>query len=252
MNNSKGLEKGYIINIMFCVLMIMASVFFISSNDIFASLGLSEYRILGKYITKGTASLLFVICGLVNLLYARKSCAWKNAKYMILMCIGLFFAMLGDIFLIEFFIVGALLFAVGHVFFLIAFFFVSKFNIRDLVVMVCIFVPALLLILLYPHFNFEGMQALVIVYALIISVMLGKAISNVFARENRFINMLIALGALLFFLSDVMLLFNVFGGAPYVLDVLCIALYYPAEFLLAFSILIVGYKYNKQEQINAQ
>ena len=116
--------------------------------------------------------------------------------------------------------------------------------------MSAIFVPALIFILLYPNFVFDGMLPVVIVYALIISGMLGKSVSNIFEQDNRLLNVIIALGALMFFLSDLMLLFNVFGSAPYLLDVICIALYYPAEFVLAFSIFMVGFKFKKSETNN--
>ena len=36
---------------------------------------------------------------------------------------------------------------------------------------------------LYPDFNFNGMFAIIIVYALIISAMLAKAISNCFEKQ---------------------------------------------------------------------
>ena len=132
---------------------------------------------------------------------------------------------------------------------MIAFFFNSKFRWRDLIVILFVFIPSLLVVLFYPKFVFDGMQMLVIAYALIISAMLGKAISNTFEKENRLISIIIMIGAIMFFLSDLMLLFDVFGNAPYIFDVFCIALYYPAEFVLAFTILLVGFKYNKHQVI---
>ncbi len=241
---NKKLEKGYLINFGFAILMMMAMTFFICNSFIFAP----EFSKLGRYLTKGIASLLFVFFGIFNFNFAKKSEEVKNKKFMLFMIIGLVFAMLGDMFLIDFFIVGAGLFAVGHVFYFVAFCFVSKFKFRDLICMVAIFVPAILVILLYPHFVFDGMLPVVIAYALIISAMLGKAISNAFEKGNKVLNWVVLIGALMFFLSDLMLLFNVFASAPFVFDVACIALYYPAEFVLAFSILFAGFKYEKQSK----
>ena len=51
---------------------------------------------------------------------------------------------------------------------------------------------------------------------------------------------MIMLGSLMFFLSDLMLLFNVFADVSRVFDILCLVLYYPAEILLAISISYSG------------
>lgn len=48
------------------------------------------------------------------------------------------------------------------------------------------------------------------------------------------------LGSLLFFLSDLMLLFNVFGDVSRIFDIMCLVFYYPAEVLLAISITYSG------------
>ncbi|MBQ9790832.1 MAG: lysoplasmalogenase [Clostridia bacterium] len=250
--DNKRLEKGYLMNIMFAVIMMIAMLFFITSNSVFSSVGLGEYVKLGKYITKGSASILFVLFGLLNLLFVNKSGNMKNTKFLVFMLVGLVFAMLGDILLIDFFVIGAALFAVGHVFFFVAFCFMARFKVRDIICVIAILIPAMLLIFLYPNFEFGGMLPVVIAYAVIISAMLGKAISNVFEKENKLLNVVIMIGALMFFLSDLMLLFNVFGSAPYVFDVACIALYYPAEYLLAFSMFLVGAKFEKKALNQAQ
>ena len=120
----------------------------------------------------------------------------------------------------------------------------EKFSWRDLIIGASIFAVALAVILFYPKFVFDGMMPLVIVYALVISLMLGKALSNVFVKQNRGVLMVIGIGALMFFLSDLMLLFYVFSGASVICDYLCLALYYPAEWVLAFSVLLVAYNKN--------
>ena len=194
------------------------------------------------WVFKTTTSLLFVAGGVVNLIFAYKvGFKAKNfKKFTNFMMIGLIFAMLGDILLIpeELFIVGAGLFAVGHVFFYIAYIQLSKFSWRDVICSAGIFTISLLVILLYDGFVFEGiMQIVVIIYALIISLMLGKALSNLFVKDMPTLSKwIIFIGSLMFFLSDLFLLFNVFGGLGVVFDNLCLAFYYPAEVLLATSI----------------
>lgn len=190
------------------------------------------------YITKTIASALFVIIALFNFTVVLCTKRKSIKPYVYLMLIGTIFAFGGDVFLIDHFIIGAILFAIGHIFYFISFCFIKKFRLIDLAYFVGIFGFALLVIFLYPGFDFDGMLPLVIAYACIISLMLGKAISNAFAKsEYKSANILIAIGAFLFFISDMFLMFNVFANLPRIFDILCLATYYPAQGLLASSIL---------------
>ena len=67
--------------------------------------------------------------------------------------------------------------------------------------------------------------------------MVGKALSNFVASRN-LQNLIILLGSVLFFISDLMLLLGKFANLPIIVDVLCLVTYYPAEILLALSILL--------------
>lgn len=209
-------------------------------NCIFACLILvldGIYIGLGELWQKAVASLLFVALGGANLYFAFRTKADKR-KFSIVLFVGLVFAMLGDIVLNPHFISGAVLFAVGHVFFFISYSFLHKFSSKDLVYGFAIFVPSLLFIVLAPIFDFGGvlMEIVCIVYALIISLMVGKALANL-VHERSLLTVIIFVGSVLFFISDLMLLLNVFGGLPKIIDILCLATYYPAEILLASSVL---------------
>ena len=46
----------------------------------------------------------------------------------------------------------------------------------------------------------------------------------------------VAVGSALFYFSHLMLALNVFACASYITDTLCLATYYPAQWLLAYSI----------------
>ncbi len=198
----------------------------------------AAYIELGSRVWKACASATFVLIGLVNLFYAYKN--KLNLKFPIIMVVGLIFAMLGDIVINIHFIAGAGLFAVGHVFFVIAYNTLYKFNWKDIVISLVIFIAALLFVLLAPIFEFSSavMQVVVIVYALIISFMVGKTISNLIEKRN-ILNIVLVVGSVLFFSSDFCLLLNNFANldANYI-GTICLALYYPAEFLLAFSIFV--------------
>lgn len=194
------------------------------------------YMTVGGLLVKAITSICFVVLGLVNLTYVILQ-KQNNLKFPIIMAIGLFFAMLGDIMLNIKFIVGALLFAVGHIWYFIAYNFLQKFKPGDLIYGMAIFVPAIIFILCMPIFDFGSllMKIIVMFYALIISFMVGKSIANLVATPTRQ-NILITIGSILFFFSDLMLLMNVFGNLSPVFDVLCLATYYPAECVLAFTI----------------
>lgn len=193
------------------------------------------YTIFGGLWLKSLTSLMFVMLGGINLFYAIKN-KTKYQKFSIWLFVGLVFAMAGDIVLNLYFIGGAILFAIGHVFFFVSYCFVQEFKWTDLIYTAIIFVPSLMVLLFVPILNYGGilMQIVCIAYALIISLMLGKAIAN-FVREKNMFTLIILVGCALFFFSDLMLLFDVFAGAK-VAGILCLATYYPAEFLLAHSI----------------
>ncbi len=217
------MKKNFnIINILLIALVLVGDVFYILE---------------GTLLIKSITSAGFVLLGLFNLLYALLN-KTEQKKFSIIMVIGLIFAMLGDIILEIEFIIGALLFAVGHIFYFIAYTTLVKFEWKDLIYGVCIFVPATLVILFLPIFNFGSvlMQIVCVFYAIIISCMTGKSIAN-YVRERNFLHLLLLLGSSLFLFSDLMLLFNVFSDVSKVFGYLCLITYYPAECILAYSLL---------------
>lgn len=187
---------------------------------------------------KGITSGLFVVLGLLNLIYVLVN-KTTNKKFPILLVISLTIAMLGDIILNIHFLAGAIIFAIGHVFYLISYCFISRFRWLDIIIAFAIFIPSMLIIVLLPMFDFGGivMEIVCVVYALIISFMLGKAISN-FIKERSITNFFILLGSFLFFFSDLMLLFDVFANVSIIFDTLCLATYYTGQTILASSIFV--------------
>lgn len=191
----------------------------------------------GPVLLKGSMSAGFVLMGALGLVYVLKN-NLPNKKFAIVMVCGLFLAMLGDIFLEFNFIVGALFFAIGHVFFFVAYCNLIKFRWKDLLYSACVFVPAVLLINLAPVFDFGGItyRLLCSVYALIISLMVGKSISN-FVQNKNLLTVMLMIGSALFCFSDIILLFNVFSSVSSSFSFLCLATYYPAECVLGYSVL---------------
>lgn len=189
-------------------------------------------------VLKSTASACFVLGGIINVAYALKHGA--NKKFTVLMLIGLVFAMAGDVVNYPkgdlYFITGTALFALAHVFYIIAYYFLNKFRVTDVIFAACIFLPSALFITLAPIFDFGGalMETVCVVYALILSLMVGKALSNLRLRSA--VSIIIAVGSVLFFVSDLSLLLNMFGKINAIPRILCLATYYPAQFILAFAV----------------
>ena len=186
---------------------------------------------------KTAASLLFVALGLVNWLYVRRRGA-NRCAFAFVMVVALFFAMLGDVVLEINFMAGALVFAVGHVFYFLAYCRLIKLEAKHLIPSACIFAFAAALILFLPIFDFGGMvmQIVCLVYALIIACMLGKAFSN-WRKGPSVLTALLLLGSFWFFFSDMMLLFSHFADVPRIMSALCVNTYYPAQAILSYAVL---------------
>ena len=208
-----------ILNIIMIAIVLISNIVYITSGNI---------------DLKGVTSGLFAIMGLVNLCYAVVRRSYKLA-FAILMFIGLVSSMLGDILITGNFIIGAALFGVGHLMYLIGYFTLSRISWNDVAFGGAIFVAVAMFMAFYPSFNFGGLDVVCYGYAFIISCMVGKAIGNHLKLRST-LTLVLALGSVLFALSDVMLLFYVFGAAPKIIDYVCICAYYPAQCLLAYSI----------------
>ena len=197
------------------------------------------YMVNGELLFKAVASILFVVTGLINLTYCMKN--KTNLKFPIWMIVALMCAMLGDILLNINFHIGTIIFAVGHIFYFVSYCMLEKMNRRDLLCGISISVIALAVILFVPFLDFGNtlMQGICCAYGIIISFMVGKAISNLL-KENNLINIIIVIGSILFFISDLMLVLNKFGEIS-VASYLCLGTYYPAQFLLAGSLFAYGF-----------
>lgn len=197
------------------------------------------YILFGGLLLKGITSLLFALLGLINFIYTRKQ-GLGFSRFGLLITLALFICFVADIVLNLNFILGAIIFAIGHLFYIFAYSNLQKFRLVDLVPSVIIFVPALLLIVLCKAFDFGGMlmEMVCIIYALIISIMVGKCISNLI-KNRCLLNILLVVGSALFMFSDIMLLFSQFANVSAIMGILCLATYYPGQAILSHSLLFV-------------
>lgn len=198
----------------------------------------SNYSLLLKALTASG----FVAIGLVNLIYTLV--LKKKSAFPALTFAGLVLCMAGDMILFNNFILGAAVFVLGHIVYIAAYCFFKKPCFKDIIPCAVIAVASVAFLMLYPAFNFGSavMTAVALVYALVISFMLGKAVSNVFGKRDT-VSAILVLGSLLFFVSDIALAFNIFGGSPAWSNTLCMFTYFPGQCIIAFSL----YLYNINE-----
>lgn len=200
------------------------------------ALGGIVFILLRGLETKIPASFCFLLLGILNTRYALSRTASGRGFVTFLMA-GLFFGFGADIVLELHFLGGAGLFALGHICYIAAFFCLLSKKSGDCLCCACIVVPALALVLFLPVLDFgsDFMQGVVLIYALIISVMTGKAIAN-HRRSPSVLTKTLLIGSVLFFFSDFMLLFAFFTDIGRIANILCLLTYYPGQAILASSI----------------
>ena len=174
------------------------------------------------YPIKITASVFFMLAATVNLIYALKYFPDKKLPSVIL-TVGVFFAMSADIAINLNFIAGAAIFALGHICYFIAYSLMQKPRPTDFIPAMIIFIPIVLFMMFSPLLDFGSV---------IICIMTGKAIMNFIRIKNRF-NLILALGSVLFLISDIMLLMAYFSKIDFPFSNFCLALYYPGQCLIA-------------------
>lgn len=187
------------------------------------------------FTLKCICSGLFALLGVIDLVYALVTKRKKPAFY-ITMSLGLILAFLGDCLINRDFIIGAAAFALGHIFFVVAYCILQRVRALDFAISGGIFLASAAFLLFCPLLEFGQplFQGVCLVYALIISSMLGKAIGNL-VRTPCLYTVTLAVAGGLFFFSDLMLVLDWFIGLWSWTDHACMGTYYPALCLLAVS-----------------
>lgn len=199
----------------------------------------SPYVIL---IVKTVASFTFIILAVVS--YGIKAC---DKTYYKIMMLAFIFSMAGDVVLeandmitqVDFFVVGVACFAISHIFYIIAFVKISGFSRFQLITVLVMIVFSVGFLSLAPWFDFGNMYYIIMGYAVVISLMVGSAISLVRLRHiNKRAVILTISGAILFYISDIALvhvLYSSFNGII-ISDINAFA-YYIGQGLLGLSIM---------------
>ena len=194
------------------------------------------YDIRGGLWLKGVTSSWFVMLGCVNL-WAARNLPRKQLRFYILIVLGLLCGMCADVLLGKVFLAGVGVFALGHVWYLAAFYCLEKFSLRDLKIILPLAAFSMFFVTGTPWITVGDpvMQKLLLAYAAIISGMLGKAVSNLVSHPCRF-RWLLVIGCVLFWFSDMMLAIDMFGQPSRLTWILCSYSYWPAQSILAHSL----------------
>ncbi len=187
-------------------------------------------------ITKTAVSSLFILAVLIQ--------PHPIAGYYHFLLVGLILCLGGDVLLAlpqkRMFLFGLLSFLFGHIFYIIAFFFVAKTSqwiwAGSPIILV---ISGSVYFWLKPHLG--SMKVPVLLYVIVISIMLFGALailgdSNL-ANSGR---IMVFVGALSFYLSDVFVARDRFLKDEFINRLIGLPMYYTGQFLLAFSVGLLG------------
>ena len=185
---------------------------------------------------KGVTSSWFVLLGTVNLFSLRKQ-PEVPLRFLIFMEIGLLCGMIADILLGKVFLAGIVVFALGHVLYLAAFYSLEKFSLRDLKFVLPLAAVSLFVVVGTPWITVKDplLRKMLLGYAAIIAAMLGKSLSNLIRKPCLF-RWLLAVGSILFWFSDLALAVDIFGQSSRLTWIFCSYCYWPAQNILAHSL----------------
>lgn len=203
-----------------------------------------QKKFVGAVILKGLASLIFVFLGFFFYsFHLEDNCTNPFPKYVFL---GLIFGAVGDILLNlrfvfekigqKIFLAGIAAFLTGHILYLVALIPASQ---SLLISIACgVVVAAILLTIIFKSFELKpAFKIFGILYigavVLMTSMAIGNCITSGFEKDM----ILYAIGAVLFTVSDVVLIFNTFGPtSKFSLRITNLSLYYIGQLLIATSL----------------
>lgn len=185
------------------------------------------------YFLKPVSTLLVILIALLSFLTPG-----VQPAYTVWITLGLILSLGGDVALMfesgRAFLVGLVLFLLAHVAYSIAFTVPNGFHPEDLITAAVLLVVAVA-VYLYLQPGLGSMKGPVIFYILIICFMVNRAVSTFFGDAFTTTQAwLVTLGAILFWLSDLMLAINRFRR-PFKAEATSLLLYYGGQLLIALS-----------------
>jgi uncharacterized membrane protein YhhN len=185
------------------------------------------------YVLKPLATLLVVVTALLSLLGPTRS-----MTYSIGVLVGLLLSMGGDVALMfsdrKAFTVGLVLFLLAHVAYTVTFTLLNSFKGPDVFTALVLLIAGVGFYALIKR-GLGAMKGPVLVYMLVISLMVNRALSTLWAPAFRNVQVwMIVSGAVLFYISDIMLALDRFWQ-PWKYTRLSLAFYYAGQVLIALS-----------------
>ena len=189
---------------------------------------------------KGLASLCFVILGAMTKAFS------SDQRFAKLIFIGLIFGMLGDILLNlrfvfekmgqKIFLVGIVAFLTGHILYLAAL--IPKSSSPVIGFIIGAVIAAVLLWYIFKTMEVKlAFKIFGVIYLGAVIIMTAIAVLNMISSPTAG-NMIYALGAVLFTVSDIVLIFNTFGKeSKFSLRITNLSLYYAGQILIALSLM---------------
>ncbi|MCR5267749.1 MAG: lysoplasmalogenase [Lachnospiraceae bacterium] len=199
-------------------------------------------KYVSAVILKGLASLMFVFIGYLG--YSLTS----DTLYTKMILLGLCFGALGDVllnlrFLSEkngqkIFLIGILAFLIGHILYLVALIPQSDHLVASLIIGVVL--AAALLIFIFCKLNVKpAFKVFGVFYIGAVVLMTTVAVGNLISAPSKN-RLLYAIGAVLFTISDIVLIFNTFGKkSKFSLRITNLAFYYAGQLLIALSLFFI-------------
>ena len=185
-----------------------------------------------KLVTKTILSCLFVFAALVQ--------PHPISGYFYLLLIGLFFCLAGDVFLAlpqeRMFLWGLVSFLLGHVFYVFSFFYADDLGALTAIgAVIGLLVSGAVFFWLRSHLG--SLLIPVIAYMIVITMMVVGA-WTVLGDENLNLSgrLLVFIGALSFYVSDLFVARDRFVKTEFANRLLGLPMYYLGQFLLAFSV----------------
>lgn len=186
-----------------------------------------------RLVSKTLESFIFLILSVKYFIRGRK----KWDRWMITTAVFLCF--LGDVLLginkldvINTFVYGLLSFLAGHICYLAAFSHFSKFRIYELITPVVV-TGGVYLLSLTDLMNFRGMLKWIMIYSIFVSLLASRCFENLLKNMKNKSIMMFSIGGILFFISDLILMFSMFyKGSFKAGDFLVLSIYYIAMIII--------------------
>ncbi len=212
--------------IIIAAIVLLAGLLFFEKNE----------KLQGKLPTKTILSCLFILAAVLQ--------PHPLPHYYYPLLVGLIFCLGGDVFLAlpqaRMFLFGLISFLLGHVCYLICFFYVAEINVWTWGGGgVALVISGLVFLWLRPHLG--AMRVPVIAYVIIITAMVIGAFTVLGDTALRSTGrMMVIIGAVSFYISDLFVARDRFLESGFANRLIGLPLYYGGQFLLAFSVGRIG------------